>query len=152
MRKDWELANRVKNVSLEEFEICDWPTFDNNLENFAKILLEKFNRLIPKYYNNKVSRERNGDTTFGLLGIRDYNKMINEGVDYLSAYNIVTTIRLHGHILALLMGVPSVMIDNNYGKNSSFHETWLKNIPNSKCVKSQKEFENEMQNLKNDFT
>jgi exopolysaccharide biosynthesis predicted pyruvyltransferase EpsI len=39
---------------------------------------------------------------------------------------VVITDRLHGHILSLLMGIPHVVLDNNYGKVSSFYETWTK--------------------------
>jgi exopolysaccharide biosynthesis predicted pyruvyltransferase EpsI len=33
------------------------------------------------------------------------------------------------------------MIDNNYGKNSRFYNTWLKNIPNSKIVSTESELD-----------
>ncbi len=40
----------------------------------------------------------------------------------------VVTSRLHGHILANLMGVPNMLIDNSYGKNRKYFETWHKNM------------------------
>lgn len=36
----------------------------------------------------------------------------------------VITDRLHGHILALLLGIPHVVMDNRYGKLRSVYETW----------------------------
>jgi pyruvyl transferase EpsO len=36
----------------------------------------------------------------------------------------VITDRLHGHILALLLGMPHVVMDNRYGKLRSYYETW----------------------------
>lgn len=42
----------------------------------------------------------------------------------LSQGTVVITDRLHGHILSLLLGIPHVVLDNNYGKVKSFYETW----------------------------
>ncbi len=37
---------------------------------------------------------------------------------------VVVSDRLHVHILCLLLGIPHVMLDNTYGKVSSFMKTW----------------------------
>ena len=37
---------------------------------------------------------------------------------------VVVTDRLHGHILALLLGQPHVLLDNSYGKLDSFVHSW----------------------------
>lgn len=39
---------------------------------------------------------------------------------------VVITDRLHGHILCLILGIPHVVLDNTYGKLSSFRETWTR--------------------------
>jgi pyruvyl transferase EpsO len=49
------------------------------------------------------------------------------GCRILSRGRVVVTDRLHGHILSLLLGIPNVLLDNNYGKVKSFYETWTKN-------------------------
>lgn len=36
----------------------------------------------------------------------------------------IITSRLHGHILATLLGKPSVVLDNSYGKNWAYIRTW----------------------------
>jgi pyruvyl transferase EpsO len=41
----------------------------------------------------------------------------------------VITDRLHGHILCLLLGIPHVLLDNNYGKVRGFYETWTRDCP-----------------------
>jgi exopolysaccharide biosynthesis predicted pyruvyltransferase EpsI len=48
------------------------------------------------------------------------------GCRMLSQGRVVVTDRLHGHILSLLLGIPNVLLDNNYGKVKSFYETWTK--------------------------
>jgi pyruvyl transferase EpsO len=49
------------------------------------------------------------------------------GCRILSQGRVVVTDRLHGHILSLLLGIPNVLLDNNYRKVKCFYETWTKN-------------------------
>jgi pyruvyl transferase EpsO len=44
-------------------------------------------------------------------------EMIAEG-------RVLITDRFHGHLLACLMGIPNVLLDNSYGKNRGLFETW----------------------------
>ncbi|MDD5562980.1 MAG: polysaccharide pyruvyl transferase family protein [Thermoanaerobaculaceae bacterium] len=48
---------------------------------------------------------------------------------FVSAGRVLVTDRLHGHILALLLGVPNVCLDNRDGKVSHFYETWTAGHP-----------------------
>ncbi len=49
---------------------------------------------------------------------------LDRGLRLLTGGEQVVTDRLHGHILCVLLGVPHRLIDNSYGKLSSFVETW----------------------------
>jgi exopolysaccharide biosynthesis predicted pyruvyltransferase EpsI len=49
---------------------------------------------------------------------------VARGLRLLSSSHMIITDRLHGHILCLLLGIPHVVFDNNYGKLGSFIETW----------------------------
>jgi pyruvyl transferase EpsO len=49
---------------------------------------------------------------------------VNRGVRLLSKGERVVTDRLHAHILCVLLGIPHTVIDNSYGKLSSFIEAW----------------------------
>ena len=61
---------------------------------------------------------------------RTYDPLARErlmrGCRMLSMGQVVITDRLHGHILCLLLGIPHVLLDNNYGKLRSFFETWTR--------------------------
>jgi pyruvyl transferase EpsO len=46
---------------------------------------------------------------------------------FLGAETVVTS-RLHGHILASLLGVSNILLDNSYGKNGAYFETWHRSI------------------------
>jgi exopolysaccharide biosynthesis predicted pyruvyltransferase EpsI len=48
------------------------------------------------------------------------------GSALLSSAGAVVTDRLHGHILALLCGVPHVLTDNRTGKVRRFHDAWTR--------------------------
>jgi exopolysaccharide biosynthesis predicted pyruvyltransferase EpsI len=48
------------------------------------------------------------------------------GCRVLSQGRVVVTDRLHGHILCLMMSIPHVLLDNNYGKVRGFYETWTR--------------------------
>lgn len=46
------------------------------------------------------------------------------GVALLSSTRVLVTDRLHGHILAVLLGIPHVVLDNTYGKLHRFVTAW----------------------------
>jgi pyruvyl transferase EpsO len=46
------------------------------------------------------------------------------GARVLARGRVVVTDRLHGHVLALLLGIPNVLVDNRTGKNRDLYETW----------------------------
>jgi exopolysaccharide biosynthesis predicted pyruvyltransferase EpsI len=53
-------------------------------------------------------------------------KRLNRGIEIVSRGKVLITERLHGHILATLLGLPHVVLDNSYGKTRAFHEAWTK--------------------------
>ena len=66
----------------------------------------------------------------GLYGIkrRLYHRLATErlerGRSILGSGQVVITDRLHAHLLCTLMGIPHVVLDNNYGKIAHFREAW----------------------------
>lgn len=70
--------------------------------------------------------------TWRSLAIRTYEPLarqrLRRGLDMLAAGNMVITDRLHGHILAMLLGIRHVILDNTYGKLSSFHRAWTTGV------------------------
>ena len=49
---------------------------------------------------------------------------LKRGIGLLSTGEVVIADRLHAHILCLLLGIPHVMLDNNYGKLTRYANTW----------------------------
>jgi pyruvyl transferase EpsO len=51
---------------------------------------------------------------------------VRRGLHILGTGRVVVTDKLHGHVLALLAGMPHVLLDNGYGKVSGVHESWTR--------------------------
>ncbi len=51
------------------------------------------------------------------------------GSRLLSQGRVVVTDRLHGHILSALLGLPHILVENNYGKIRRFYEAWTMSLP-----------------------
>ncbi|MDY0958558.1 polysaccharide pyruvyl transferase family protein [Sphingomonas sp. CFBP8993] len=56
---------------------------------------------------------------------------VERGLRLLSRGERVVTDRLHGHILSLLLGIPHVVLDNDYGKVGAYLTAWTRDDP---CV------------------
>jgi exopolysaccharide biosynthesis protein PssK len=71
------------------------------------------------------------------IGLRFRNRLrrrlaterLVRGCVALSTGRTVVTDRLHAHILCLMMGIPHVVVDNNYGKVRSFFDAWTRGAP-----------------------
>ena len=59
---------------------------------------------------------------------------VKVGIEHISKYEKVYSNRLHGAILAILLGKETFIIDNSYGKNSQYYSTWLKDTKNIHLV------------------
>jgi pyruvyl transferase EpsO len=60
---------------------------------------------------------------------RQAQARVSRGLRLLSRGEVVVTDRLHGHILATLLGIPHVVLDNDYGKISAYREAWPSPVP-----------------------
>lgn len=67
------------------------------------------------------------------LAARTYDPLarrwVRRGLDILSHAQVVVTNTLHGHVLAAMAGIPTVVLDNSYGKVSGVVEAWTGPLP-----------------------
>lgn len=54
---------------------------------------------------------------------------VERGLRLLARGELIVTDRLHGHILALLLGIPHVVLDNDYGKVGAYIAAWTQRSP-----------------------
>ncbi|GFS26846.1 triose phosphate/phosphate translocator, chloroplastic [Elysia marginata] len=60
---------------------------------------------------------------------RSFNAQLM-GLFFVQRGRVVITDRVHGHILATLLDIPHVMLDNEHKKLSNYHRTWNKGLKN----------------------
>jgi exopolysaccharide biosynthesis predicted pyruvyltransferase EpsI len=109
--------------------VCDWLEAQvPPLRRVRKILrplaarapreLSVINRLVGAAYDTQA-RQR-----------------VRAGCRLLGRGKVVITDRLHAHILCLLLGIPHVLLDNNYGKVRRVSSTWTADTPLVRWVAS----------------
>lgn len=125
-RTDCELGGGALLADFERsgrYDVSDWntmayPTCWQRWERRFRRLVSFFPRGYDWYMQNLVRRY-----------------YIASGIGQISGRSEVCTTRLHACILSMLLNVDKIdVIDNSYGKNSSFYETWLKDCENVRMV------------------
>lgn len=62
------------------------------------------------------------------------DRLVDNIIQRLISYKSVVTSRMHGQIICALLDIESQMINNSYGKNSRYYNTWLKNISSCSLI------------------
>ncbi|XP_041351892.1 uncharacterized protein LOC121370608 [Gigantopelta aegis] len=87
-------------------------------------------KTLPKNVTVKISDWWGWATPKGSTNMENAFLIANNGLVFLQRGRVVITDRLHGHILSTLLNIPHVLIDNQYKKLSSFHNTWTRSLEN----------------------
>ena len=116
----------TKIVQTKEYDYGDWPNYGQ-----PEPMLQHLNSLIE----TQKYAEADEFATNTYLPER-----IRIGVEFISQYDKIVSNRLHGAILAILLGKEAEIIDNSYGKNSQYYQTWLKNTSNVALIQSKRKF------------
>jgi exopolysaccharide biosynthesis predicted pyruvyltransferase EpsI len=75
------------------------------------------------------------------------DERIQRGVSILSRGRVVVTDRLHAHIMSSMLGIPHVVLDNNYGKIHGFIKAWHPDNPLVHMAHSKEEALDKAQSL-----
>ena len=124
-REDKELQTSEYLSEIEKRDgitISDWVTFrgDTRCERI-------FNRVRGLARRRPFRVTSLGKKMIDFYGAHIYRQfLVRSGVNQLAPYETIYTTRLHAAILGVLLGKKVVFMDNSYGKNSGFYETWLK--------------------------
>lgn len=132
-RQDNELGHDFKKYLMEQIpnlEVFDWPQFNKRTQELlvhqfilkTNIFILNWFKMFGRHWNNKYD-------IFGIIPYHSKDKQIAEAVNFLKEYDLVISTRLHGHILSCLMGIPTIILDNSYGKNLEFYKTWMNDNP-----------------------
>lgn len=126
-RTDIESSPIPYDINRENLVITDWPLFnETNCQLFRN--LKRFILLsssIDKRLHTKIRL-----WIYNLYWMEFILPfLVSKSICFISAYKCVFSTRLHGCILSLLLHKNSIIvIDNSYGKNSSFVKTWLSDV------------------------
>ena len=122
MRKDKEIqlvdSEEYQNVSFE-----DWPEIKESGAQAWHHLMTHTPEESDDYFVNEYFPQR-----------------IDSGIKFVSSYKEVYSTRLHVAILRLLLDMPVVMLDNSYGKNKSFYESWLQDTELATMLSKEESF------------
>lgn len=127
-RMDKEFAeNKYYSLVPKDATVSDWPTFMNKEYKEYKYL-----RILNRYCS---AIDRRLNTNIDNIVIDLYwkkilkNKNVNIAINFIDEYKNIYTTRLHAVILSVILNKPNITVfDNNYGKNSSFVDTWLYDV------------------------
>ncbi|WP_168121156.1 polysaccharide pyruvyl transferase family protein [Paenibacillus sp. HB172176] len=127
LRTDIEQASeqsRIGEVQAGDSECLDWASLYNRVE-----------RRSIKLIGSMMSRKR-GIIPMEVVWGKYSDYLVDKAIRRFSRYQAVQTSRLHGHILSCLMDKPNTLLDNSYGKNSSYFYTWTSDIDNVRLISS----------------
>lgn len=122
-RKDKEKTDThiIKQISAD-YDISDWPLYEEDDPTLA-------------YLFDLIKQKKWKEADDYAINVYMPNR-VKVGVELISQYNRVISNRLHGSILSILLGKEVFILDNSYGKNSQYYNTWLKNFENVTLLSS----------------
>lgn len=112
--------------AINDAEIDDWLK-DNRSLLWTARLHRQLTKLVPA-----LNKDVNRVMWLNWLA----NNRVQRGMEQLSRGQAVITDRLHGHILCILLDIPHVALDNDYGKVSNYIKAWTGTYPNVVTAKS----------------
>lgn len=115
LRKDVERSSHELSIPKDAW-VGDWAKITGSAFFLIKVF-QLSNITFLKLFSTKV-------TFFIWKHLATH--IVMKSVRYFISAGNVTTSRLHGHILALLLGKPVTLLDNSYGKNESYYKKWHK--------------------------
>ncbi len=129
-RNDKELLSNLsfspKNIQ-GGIDVHDWPTMEINPPYWLryKKLCRYGNRLVHFNGLQILSKFiiKSSDWYFHNCCRK---QLIHDGINFVSQYRNIFTTRLHVGILSILLDKEVTILDNSYGKNANFFNTWLK--------------------------
>ena len=140
-RTDKELNDATDKKIKENFasksnlEMKDWPTYNHSKQyEWIYNAAEDIQNRIAKRFSQTPVIEKLIDPRFGLKSKNNLKNFIRTGIDFINEYDEVFSTRLHGAILSILLNKTVHMIDNSYGKNKNFYNTWLTDFKNTSLI------------------
>ena len=114
-----------------EFEICSEPEYLSSGRKKWEMIYLEINYLL---YLNRRYLGRLNEIINMILYAYHLPLIKQYAINFMQDYDEVYTTRLHGGILAMMLGKKVRLVDNNYGKISALYKTWLLNETNIEMI------------------
>jgi pyruvyl transferase EpsO len=129
LRTDDEISN-LRNGCGTAIPI-DWPTIIGRRELLYRYVRKLFQVV------NFITKSKSAAHVCNILWDAHISRLLLEVVSVFSSYENVVTDRLHGHILSCLLDKDNNVIDNVYGKNSTYVSAWTKDSRRVRLISSE---------------
>lgn len=128
-RTDKELKNDIwPSFIPQNAEVHDWPTIEYKAPKYAHA--DYIVGWLNFFANIKGIKPIN--RLIDLMRAHFYRpQYIKDCVKFINQYDTIYSTRLHIAIASAMMGKRVYLMDNSYGKNFSFYDTWLKDLDNT---------------------
>jgi exopolysaccharide biosynthesis predicted pyruvyltransferase EpsI len=130
--QDLNFQDFLKEVNGIDVDEHDWPTYE-------KITLEWKNYYRLLNIKSRFSKSRSFEKL--ITNVIDwyflniyFPKLLKIGTQFISPYKHVYTTRLHGAILSILLDKKVSFLDNSYGKNSNYYNSWLQDLDSIEMI------------------
>jgi pyruvyl transferase EpsO len=121
-RNDVELLSEsVPAIVPQDAVVSDWPDVANSYRYRVRRKVDSWTYRLNRYW--KTKRFSTILDIYWKHVLRPYN--VEQAIDFIDRYDHIYTTRLHACILSVMLHKHVVLLDNSYGKNSSFFQTWL---------------------------
>jgi pyruvyl transferase EpsO len=117
-RTDDEAHNAPVTINEHALTTTDWPALLGDRERH----IETFRKVMRK--SHKLGLTRVANRLLMDSWARYTQTLVSKAIELFASHEHIFTDRLHGHILACLMDKPNTVIDNSYGKNSTYVTAW----------------------------
>ncbi len=130
-RNDKELkCKETPSIIPVDSDILDWPDPTKTRKYYWFVKVRSLFRRVDKYAK---TRFRSPIIDLYWRKILKYH-YVRIAVRFLDRYDLIYTTRLHVCILSVMLGKNIKVLDNSYGKNSSFYKAWLTNVENVEFI------------------
>ncbi len=121
-------GNIAKVVNLPNMRLLsvNMGQFADGIETVAMSDVSGKKLVVTDWYRCQFANQAGVDAYQKFSFERQSKFWVDRAMRLLSAGTVVITDRLHAHILCALAGIPHILLNNVYGKNISFYETWCR--------------------------
>ena len=109
-----------KNKDQQDIDSIDWDDITTPKDKEFKHRINKIS-----HFSKKIGTS--GDT-IQKAWKKHCTGIVEKSASIFRKYEHIETSRLHGHIFCCLLGISHTIIDNSYGKNSSYYNAWTKDL------------------------